>query len=198
MGLTAAEAALCDEVSSLGAAAWTASVATEGLNTDPKMFSVMLFRRLWSNHRGFLVLWTAGLIDEAGMILRSGLEAAISIAANARLGGAFQVLMRNDGAYTLQRQIKRFLEEGDDERAAEAQAALALMRAGLPDGTKHVPLNWKELATESGLPVLYSSHRMLSGISSHVTGQSILQGVVSDDETEALQDELEAIGAQLG
>jgi len=185
--LTKEELALCDEISQLGSDVYKLSRQTEGLTTDPKMFSIMLFRRLWSNHRGFLVLWRGHHIDEAGMVLRSGLEAAICIAANAKLGAAFQDLVRKDGAYTLQRQIKRFNEVGEDQGAAEAEAALHGLLSGLPDGTKPSPLNWKELAHACDIPQLYSSHRMLSGISSHVTGLSLLQDVVSDTESERLQ-----------
>lgn len=51
------ELALYDDVSHLAASLWKKSGDMEGLNTDPKMFSNSLFKRLWSNHRGYTLLW---------------------------------------------------------------------------------------------------------------------------------------------
>jgi hypothetical protein len=36
----------------------------------------MLFKRLWSNHRGYAVLWNNRLQTESDIILRSGIEAS--------------------------------------------------------------------------------------------------------------------------
>jgi len=192
---TPEERAICDEISHLGADTWTASLAVAGLNTDPMMFSVMIYSRLWSNHQGFLVLWNANLLLEASIVLRSGLEAAICLAALPALGGDFIDLMKRDAAYTVQRQQRKLLEDGDEEAAQEAGAHVDMLLSLLPDGTKPACLNFKTLAETGGVPQLYSAHRLLSGTSSHVTGLSVLQGVVSDDEdeTEALQARLRGI-----
>lgn len=187
---TAEELAVCNEISQLGADTWAASLQIEGLNTDPKMFSVMIFRRLWSNHRGFLVLWDANLLLEASIVLRSGLEAAICLAALPTLGEDFIELMRKDAAFTVQRQQKKLLEDGDEEAANEASGHLDMLLAQLPEGSKPTALHFKTLAEAGGVPQLYFAHRHLSGTSSHVTGLSILQGVVSDDASEALQAQL--------
>ena len=188
--LTPEELGICDEISNLGADTWTATLAVEGLNTDPMMSSVMIYRRLWSNHRGFLVLWKANLLLEASIVLRSGLEAAICLAALPALGGDFIALMKKDAAYTVQRQQRKLLEDGDEAAAQEAGAHVDLLLSLLPEGTKPACLNFKTLAETGGVPQLYSAHRLLSGTSSHVTGLSVLQGLVSDDASMALQNEL--------
>lgn len=187
------ERAICDDISHLGADTWAASLAIEGLNTDPKMFSIMIYSRLWSNHRGFLVLWKAGLQLEASIVLRSGIEAAIAIAALHVMGDEFITLLRKDAAYTVLRQQKKLQEEGDNAAAAEAAAHIDMLLSALPEGSKATCLNWKTLAETGGMPQLYSAHRLLSGTSSHVTGLSVLHGVVSDDESEGLQDRLKGM-----
>lgn len=187
------ELAICDEVSHVGADTWTATMALEGLNTDPMMFSAMIYRRLWSNHRGFLVLWKANLLLEASIVLRSGLEAAICLAALPVLGKDFIALMKKDAAYTVQRQQRKLLEDGDEAAAHEAGAHVDMLLSLLPEGSKPACLNFKTLAETGGVPPLYSAHRLLSGTSSHVTGLSILQGAVSDEASIALQDELSGL-----
>lgn len=187
---TQAEIAIIDEISQLGADTWAATLSVEGLNTDPKMFSAMIYRRLWSNHRGFLVLWKANLLLEASIVLRSGLEAAICLAALPVLREDFIAMLKKDAAYTVQRQQKKLLEDGDEAASQEAGAHVDLLLSLLPEGTKAACLNFKTLADTGGVPQLYSAHRMLSGTSSHVTGLSVLQGLVSDDASKALQDKL--------
>jgi hypothetical protein len=187
---TQAELAIVDEISHLGADAWTATLAIEGLNTDPVMFSAMIYRRLWSNHRGFLVLWKANLLLEASIVLRSGLEASICLAALPVLGGDFIALMKKDAAFTVRGQQIKLLEDGDEAAAQEAGAHVDMLLSLLPEGTKPEKLKFKTLAETGGVPQLYSAHRMLSGTSSHVTGLSVLQGSVSDNASSALQAEL--------
>lgn len=189
------ELAIFDDISRLGRALWANSRDVVGLNTDPKMYSVMLFKRLWSNHRGYTVLWNNALNLESDIILRSGIEAAICIAANFKLRTDFIDLMHRDAASTLQGQIKLFRDEGDSEMVRKAEAELRNLQARLSAGTKAVKLNWKSLAEQGGVHELYSWHRMLSGVSSHVTGQSILRGVVgaSDDGARELQNEWQGL-----
>lgn len=43
---TRGELAIYDDISKLGERLWDISTAIEGLNTDPKMFSIMLYKRL--------------------------------------------------------------------------------------------------------------------------------------------------------
>lgn len=186
--MNAEDAALYDEITQLASSAWRKSLGIEGLNTDPKMISIMLFRRLWSNHRGYTVTFRAGLDVESDIILRSGVEAAICIAANAKMGTAFGLLLRQDAIHTLQGQIKGFNEAGDAEMVRQAEAMRRELWKGLPEGTKGAKLDWKGLAAKGDVPQLYGMHRMLSGVSSHVTGMSIMRGVVSGDETD-LQDQ---------
>ena len=191
------EVAICNAVSELGASAWKASINQEGLSTDPKMMSVMLFKRLWSNHRGFLVLWQKSLPLEAAIVLRSGIEAAICVTANHAMKQRFVDLMNLDAAFTVRGQAKRYREQGDTEAAAEAQQTFEHLMAALPKGSRPASLNWKDLADEGGIPSLYTYHRMLSGTSSHVTGMSILKGVTYDEESALLQAEYDALTRRL-
>jgi hypothetical protein len=179
--ITTEERAIYDEISRLGVLLWDASLNVVGLNSDPKMFSVMLFKRLWSNHRGYALLHNNAYSLEADIILRSGLEAAICIAANYRLREEFVLLMRRDAAYTLQGQIKVHREGGALDLVKDCEAGLRQLHAGLPDGVKAARLDWNTLAQKGQVPQLYGFHRMLSGVSSHVTGMSVLLGVVGED-----------------
>lgn len=146
------------------------------------MLSVLIYRRLWSNHRGFVQLWRNALPTEADIILLSGLEAAICIAANRKLGADFGTMLRQNAAFTVMGQIKMHRENHDEGQAAENEEVLRALTAGLPKGVKAAKLDYKTLASEGGVPRLYEWYRQLSGVSSHVTGVSIIYGVT--DETE--------------
>lgn len=192
--ITAEEFKIYDEVSHLGASLWSTSLEVVGLNRDPKMFSVMLFKRLWSNHRGYTILHNNSLSLEADIILRSGLEAAICIAANYRLRDDFVNLMLKDVAFTIKGQIKIHRKAGVSDLVKDGEAELRRLVARLPDGTKPARLDWEELADRGLVSQLYGFHRMLSGVSSHVTGMSVLKGVVDADGGGAdVQDELSKI-----
>lgn len=187
------EAKLYDAITALAQTLANFSNGLEGLNTDPRMFSAMLFQRLWSNHRGFTVLWNERRFLEADIILRSGIETAICIAANFRLKDEFVNLMRLDAAHTIMGQIKIRRREGDIEGEREAQAMLRTFQDKLPEGKKPAKLDWANLADAGQVSQLYDFHRHLSGVSAHVTGFSILQQVSGDGlevpwtETQALQ-----------
>lgn len=190
---TVEELALCDEISALGAALWDSSLRVEGASSDPKMFSVMLFKRLWSHHRGFVLLWNNRLHLEADILLRAGVEAAICLAANHRIKNEFVSLMRRDAAFTVKSQGKRFRADGDHTEAAQADEALQAILKQMPEGEKPEKLSWESLAAQGQVPTLYSWHRMLSGLSAHVTGVSVLRDVVTDSHSEGLQEELHAL-----
>jgi hypothetical protein len=147
---TSEELAIFDDISRLGASLWEKSLDVVGLNTDPKMFSVMLFKRLWSNHRGYTILWNNALHLEADILLRCGLEAAICIAANFKLRDGFVGLVRQDAASTVAGQIKLHRDNSDVEMVREGEAMLREMQAHLPPGTKAARLDWKSLAEQGG------------------------------------------------
>lgn len=172
------ELTLFDEVSNLGASLWESSLSIVAKNTDPKIFSVMLYKRLWSHHRGFAVLWNNSLMLEADIVLRSSLEAAICIAANFRLREEFVTLMRQDAAFTVTSQIKLHRAKGETGLVRDREETLRDLRATLPEGAPPAKLGWHSLAAAGQVPDLYDFHKMLSGISSHVTGLSIISGVV--------------------
>jgi hypothetical protein len=140
----------------------------------------MLYRRLWSNHRGFALLWNKGLQLEADIILRSGLEVAICLAANFRKPELFGSLLRSDAASTLQGQIKIHRADGDTEMVKDSEALLRRMQSGFDPGARPAKLDWKSLAGHGDVPRLYDWHKTLSGVSSHVTGLSVLRNVTHE------------------
>jgi hypothetical protein len=190
---TADELVIYDEISGLASELWAQSREIESLNTDPKMFSIMLFSRLWSNHRGFTVLWNSKLYLEADIVLRSGVETAICIAANFRLKDAFVTLMNQDAAFTILGQIKIHRDNGENELVSDAEQTLRSLQARIPAGAKAAKLDWKWLAIQGGSPQLYDYHRHLSGVSSHVTGLSVLRGVSGSDEMDLSRKEINAL-----
>lgn len=195
--LTTDEKIIVDEISKLCAELWARSEEISGLNTDPKMLSIMLFKRLWSHHRGFIVLWNAGLYLEADIILRAGLEAAICIAANFNLGTEFVGIVRQDAAFTVQSQIKLMREGGEEDAVREGEESLRMLQAGLPDGVKAAKLNWSYLADKGGVPQLYGFHKHLSGVSAHVTGLSLMRGVIAGERSAELNVELTALAKKM-
>lgn len=181
---TQAELALVNEATALASELWEKSKLVSGLTTDPKMFSVMLFRRLWSNHRGYVLLWNNRLQLESDIILRSGIEASICLAANDTLREEFVALMHGDTIATLKGQIKLHRDEGETDLVRDGEGTLRDMQARHPTGVEAVRLNWEALAKAGGVAQLYGWYRMLSGLSSHVTGASVLTGVTSADGRE--------------
>jgi hypothetical protein len=194
MKLSPDDLAIVNEIGALASALWKESEKVVGLNTSPEMHSIMLFRRLWSNHRGFLLLWQKELQTEAATILRSGLEVAICLAANAVLRERFVALVREDAVETLKRQIKIWRDEGWHDMVRDYEATLRAILKTLPSGAEPKALDWGKLARESGVSDLYGLHRALSGQIAHVTGLSLIRGVVGEDmEGKDAQDELTAI-----
>lgn len=181
---TPAELAIYDEISRLALRLWDLSKDMSGWNTDPKMFSIMLYKRLWSNHRGFTVLWNERLSLEADIVLRAGIEAAICIAANHRMGKDFIQLLRQDAAHTVQGQVKLFRNSGDLELVRDGEEMLRSLQSHFEPGAKAERLDWKALAVLGQVPQLYEFHRMLSGVSAHVTGLSLLRSVAGEGDEE--------------
>lgn len=194
-GPTQGERVLFDDISVLAEKVWDKSKDIDGTITDPKFISVVLFRRLRANHRGYAVLWKNGCQIEGEIIVRAAVETAICIAANFRMGAEFPRLMRRDAAATLQGQIKLYREAGDTEMVKSSEAALRYLQAGFAEGENAVRLNWKSLAEAGGQPLLYNFHRMLSGFSSHVTGLSLIRGI-GDAETEEMQATLQGMSTR--
>lgn len=196
---TAEELAIYDDISHLALDIWEVSKTISGRFTDPKMMSVVLFKRLSSNHQGFTSLWNSKLYLEADIILRSGVEAAICIAANFSMRDDFIMLMRQDAAYTLRGHIKLYREDNDTEMVSDAEAHLHALQSTMPEHLKPDRLNWKKLADAGGQPILYNYHRHLSSVSSHVTGASVLRGVIDDEggELDAAQKELKGIALKM-
>jgi hypothetical protein len=184
IGPTQNETALFDDISALAEKVWDKSKEISGTIADPKFVSVVLFRRLRANHRGYAVLWKNGCQIEGEIIVRAAVETAICIAANFRMGDKFPRLMRQDAAATLQGLIKLYRETDDTEIVKKSEAALRYLQAGFADGEKAVKLDWKSLAEAGGQPLIYHFHKMLSGVSSHVTGLSLIRDIGGADTEE--------------
>ncbi|NNE58489.1 MAG: hypothetical protein HKN36_10305 [Hellea sp.] len=187
--ITDDERAIYDKITRLSDSLRKSSFKLTGLNRDPKMFSVMLFRRLWSNHRGYTLLHNNELLLEAEIVLRSGIEAAICIAANYSLREDFVELMRRDAAKTVLGQIKTHRQDGGDDLIKDQEAFVREVRDSLPQGENLARLNWKKLAENGQVPQLYGFHRRLSGVSAHVTGLSIMSGISAADGSGSEQQE---------
>lgn len=88
-GPTPDETALFDEISHLTDAIWERSKDVAGTMADPKLVSVILFRRLRGNHRGYAALWNSKCYIEGEIIVRAAVETAICLAANSKMGDEF-------------------------------------------------------------------------------------------------------------
>lgn len=93
-GMKANDAIVYNLTNRLGGALWKRSTEISGLNTDKKMVSIMLFKRLWSHHRGYALLHNATLYIETDTLLRSSVEAAICIAANFNIEAGLSLQLR--------------------------------------------------------------------------------------------------------
>lgn len=185
---TSDELALYDDISKLAERLWGKTVGIRGFNTDPKMYSCVLFKRLWSNHRGYTLLWKNNFRLESDIILRSALEAAICLSALAELKEEFVLLMKQDAAYTITGQIKIFRDNNEVDLVRGYEEELRRLQNGLPAGAKAIKLDWKQLAASGNVPRLYDWHRDLSGVSSHVTGISVLDGFGGEGLNETQQE----------
>lgn len=186
--MEATAARLFNETNRLGQALWAKSVGTAGLNSDPKTVSILLFKRLWSHHRGYALLYNDNLGVEADTLLRSSIEASICMAANYHTPGGLWLPLRQDALHTVQGQVKQFRESDDTEMVRDSEAMCRWLQKGLPGDLKGKRLDMKDLAADGKVPVLYGLYRQLSGISSHVSGLSIMRGVVTDADP-SLQDQ---------
>jgi len=178
---TADELALFDATSRHAISLWKKSRNITGRSDDPKMFSILLFKRLLSNHRGYALLFNEKLQTESDIVLRSGIETSICLAANYELREKFVLLLHGDAIFTLKGQIKMCRDEGSAEMVSHSEAALRDVQSRFQGDVKPARLDWKSLAEHGRVPHLYSWHRMLSGLSSHVTGASILTAVAPAD-----------------
>lgn len=187
--LTFDEKCFMDDLSAFGQALFSHSCTVEAQVGTPKAVSLMLFNRLWSNYRGYVVLWKAGHTLEAQIVLRAAIESTICISANAEMGEAFYSLLLGDLAATIKKLIKiwRDMDAGDLVKSYEAR--LRSLPAGTPE--KPTTFSWDELAKAGGMSRLYEQHRFLSATSSHVTALSVMRGVTAGEGSgEALQSAL--------
>jgi hypothetical protein len=174
---TPSELLLFNDITAHAASLWAKSRDVTGLNTDPKMFSIMLFKRLWSHHRGYIILWKEGRQTESDIILRACVETSICLAANYELRKKFVQLMHGDAIFTLKGQIKMWRELGNIGMVRESEALLRDIRSRFPADSKPARLNWERLAQQGRVPDLYGWHRQLSALVAHVTGVSVLSSI---------------------
>ncbi|MES3027659.1 MAG: DUF5677 domain-containing protein [Pseudomonadota bacterium] len=180
--MVADDAILFNETNRLGAVLWAKTLGTEGLNNDPKMVSCVLYKRLWGHHRGYALLYNGGLVVESDTLLRSSIEAAICLCANFHTDGGLWIQLKQDALHTVTAQIKQAREIDDKELERDGEKARRWLAAQMEPGLGARKLEMKDLADDGGVPMLYQFYRGLSGTSSHVTGLSIMRGVVSPNE----------------
>lgn len=177
LATTTDELAIFSDITQLAQNLLAVSASVNGPISDPKVVSTALFRRLTGHHVGFEILWKEGLLLEADIILRSGLEAAICLAANAKLPELFGQLLPSDAAHTLQSQIKMYRKDNDMGMVRQAEAVLRGLQKSFGANQKAAQLKWNELAAQGGVPRLYDWYKALSGVSSHVSGMSIMRDI---------------------
>lgn len=180
--MVAEDAILFNETNRLGTALWAKTLEAEGLNNDPKMVSCTLYKRLWSHHRGYALLYKDGLVVESDTLLRSSIEAAICLCANFHTEGGLWTQLKQDALHTLTAQIKQAREINDKELERDGEKARRWLASRMEPDTKARKMEMKDLADDGKVPMLYRFYRGLSGTSSHVTGLSIMRGVVTRDE----------------
>jgi hypothetical protein len=144
----------------------------------------MLFLRLRTNLRGYMLLWRDGSYLNADILLRSMVECTICLAAISAMGASFIDQLRADAASSLKGAIKVWRDEGFIELVQGGEKHLREV-FGAETGEASGPLNWKELAEKAGHPRLYNMHRMLSMASAHVTGLSLLRMIYDPAEGSA-------------
>jgi hypothetical protein len=155
----------------------------EAQSDDPFLYSAMLFLRLRTNLRGYMLLWRDGSYLNADILLRSIVECTICLAAISAMGVSFIEHLRADSASSLKGAIKVWRDEGFKELVQGGEKHLREV-FGAEMGESIGPLNWKELAQNAGHPRLYNVHRMLSMASAHLTGLSLLRMI--DDQYEGM------------
>lgn len=192
MGPTTNEIDQFDDIGHLVSDVWDQAKSVAGSIADPKLVSMILFKRLRENLSGYVVLWKAGHYVEAEIIVRSAVETAICIVANSKMGNEFPRLLRRDAAATLVGRIKIDRELGNERSIKGSEAALRFLQNDFSEGEKAAYLDFKALAEAGEVPLLYGFHKNLSGLSSHVTGLSVIRGI-GDDETKELQDSLSGL-----
>lgn len=175
---TKADGEMFNEATRLTAALWETSRKIQGCNSDPKMISIMLYRRLHSHQRAFAVLYNEHLNIDADNAVRGTLEAAICIAANFHQEGGIWHQLRLDAIKTLIGQITMFKDMGLKDLEIEAERQRREFMKGLPEGSKGEKLKMDGLAAIGQVPDLYRWYRQISAVSTHVSGMSILRGVV--------------------
>lgn len=180
--MIADDAILFNKTNRLGAALWARTLRTEGLNSDPKMVSCTLYKRLWSHHRGYALLYKDGLVVESDTLLRSSIEAAICLCANFHTEGGLWTQLKQDALHTVTSQIKQAREIDDKDLERDGEKARRWLASQMEPNIKARKLEMKDLADDGKVAMLYQFYRGLSGTSSHVTGLSIMRGVVTPDE----------------
>lgn len=182
---TKSDGEMFNDTTALARSLWENSTKIEGLTDDPKMISIMLFRRLWSHHRAFALLYNHHFNIDADNAVRGTLEAAICIAANFHQDGGIWHQLRLDAIKTLTGQITMFKDMGLKDLEIEAEKQRRDFMKELPDGTKGEQLKMDGLATIGQVPDLYRWYRQISAVSTHVSGMSILRGVVPGGSPDA-------------
>lgn len=172
---------LFNDITALTQEVMEKSEAVFVLNSSPKFISLTLFRRLWSNQRGFALLWKDKKALEAVLVLRAAIEATICLMACMEMKDEFVTLIRQDAVETIKRRIKMYEDDGMNDMADKYRNQYNNMVRIFSESKNSKVLNWKELSKVSGCEFLYTIYRQVSGTHAHVTGLSVLRGVIGAD-----------------
>lgn len=173
---------ILDDLAQLMTEAWDRSRMEIGLQRDPRMVSVQLFKRLRDHRNAFVMLFNARLTTDAEIICRSAIEVAICLVNLNTRGAAFVDNLRSDAANTVRGQLPIWNDD-DPEFGDEARNDFDLLFGTTrKDGSKHARFEWKSLAEQAASPELYRWYKHLSGTAAHVTGISIFMDTILIDE----------------
>lgn len=183
---------VANQLGEIGTDLWKFSVPLEGWSSDPRMFSVMLYQRAWSNFKGFTLLWANHLNLESEILLRSCIEATICLRNLEVRREMFVADLRRDAADTLNGQMKLYSALGGDNLAAEAKAASAAFSQDQATGMTPKRLQLEKLAAATGSDIFYQQYKALSGTSAHVTGMSLITNVADAADGRAADEKAKA------
>lgn len=127
----------------------------EGLSSDPKMVSCALYKRLWSHHRGYALLYKDGLVVESDTLLRSSIEAAICLCANFHTEDGLWTQLKQDALHTVMSKIKQAREVDDKDLERDGEKACRWLASQMEPNFRARKLEMKTLADDGKVPMLY-------------------------------------------
>lgn len=179
---------LLDQFGSLGSEIHSKTSEMQGQSDDPVVVATILFNRAWGHFRSFGLLWRNRLSLDADIVLRNCCETTICLANLQKRPSEFVADLRSDAADTLKRQIAMWKKvSGSEDLVRDAERHLTEIFGGTDAGMrKHQRLQLATLATQGDIDILYRFYQSTSGMTSHITGLSLLFHVAEDGSEAAL------------